>query len=57
MGIGRGLGAMYAERKVPGLGICRELDTWGQSEVCLEGEWCVPVCSAQLGDSVSGSQT
>lgn len=46
-----------AERKVPGLGICTELDIGDQAEICLRGEWCISMFSAQLGDSVSGSQT
>lgn len=50
-------GALHARGKVPGLGICMELAIWGQSEVCLEGEWCVSVLSAQLSDSVLGNQT
>lgn len=39
--LGRGFAAMYAGRKVPGLGICKELDIWDESEICLGGEWFV----------------
>lgn len=46
--MGRGLATVYAGRKVPVLGICKELDIWGQSDLPGRGMVCAKFSAPSL---------